>query len=127
MEFKGRVVKGHFICQSHEYGHSILIPFSIWRTHSAYIRWKTEIGAHIRRNLCSLICLRQLIRKRAVTNQIFFLRKFWLLDGCCQDSDSLSCDNWIWKIVLRIVIMKITIRIRIQHLKNHDQVSTNQI
>ena len=31
VEIKGRVVKGHFICQSHEYGHSILIPFSIIR------------------------------------------------------------------------------------------------
>ena len=28
-----RVLRGHFIYQSHEYGHSILIPFSIGLTH----------------------------------------------------------------------------------------------
>ena len=34
----------------------------------------SEIGAHSRRSLCYLICLRHLIRSR-VTNRIFFFRK----------------------------------------------------
>ena len=36
---------------------------------------KSEIGAHVRSNLCYLSCLRHLIRSRAVINHIFFLRK----------------------------------------------------
>ena len=35
----------------------------------------SEIGAHVRSNLCYLICLRRLIRSRAVTNRLFLLRK----------------------------------------------------
>ena len=31
-----------------------------------------EIGAHVRSNICYLICLRNLIRSRAVTNIFFF-------------------------------------------------------
>ena len=31
--FQIRVVRVHFICQRHEYWHSILIPFSITHTH----------------------------------------------------------------------------------------------
>ena len=34
-----------------------------------------EIGALVSSNLCYLICLRNLIRSRAVTNQFVFLRK----------------------------------------------------
>ena len=34
----------------------------------------SEIGAHVRSNLCYFICLRHLIRSRAVTYRIFFLR-----------------------------------------------------
>ena len=36
---------------------------------------KSEIGAHVIENLCYLICLRILIRSRAVTNQNFYLEK----------------------------------------------------
>ena len=35
----------------------------------------SEISAHIRINLYYLICLRHLIRPRAVTHEIFFLQK----------------------------------------------------
>ena len=35
----------------------------------------SRIGAHVRSNLCYLICLRYLIRSRAVTNRIFFSPK----------------------------------------------------
>ena len=35
----------------------------------------TWIGAHVRNNLDYFICLRQLIRSRAVTNRMFFIRK----------------------------------------------------
>ena len=35
----------------------------------------SEIGVHVRRNICYLICLRHLIRPRAVTNRIYILRK----------------------------------------------------
>ena len=35
----------------------------------------SEIGAHVRSNLCYTICLRHLIIWRAFTNRIFFLRK----------------------------------------------------
>ena len=35
----------------------------------------SQIGAQLMSNLCSLTCLRHLIRPRAVTNRIFFLRK----------------------------------------------------
>ena len=35
----------------------------------------SEIGTHVRNNLCYLNCLRHLLRWRAVTNRIFFLRK----------------------------------------------------
>ena len=34
-----------------------------------------EIGAHVRINLCYLICLMHLLRLIAVTNWIFVLRK----------------------------------------------------
>ena len=30
------------------------------------------VGAHVRSNICHLICLRDLIKSRAVTNRIFF-------------------------------------------------------
>ena len=35
----------------------------------------SEIGAHVRTNICYLICQRHLIRSRAVTNRIFFSSK----------------------------------------------------
>ena len=35
----------------------------------------SEIGAHVRSNLCYLICLRHLIRSRAVTNRISISEK----------------------------------------------------
>ena len=34
-----------------------------------------EKGADLKINLCYLICLRRLIRSRAVTNRTYFLRK----------------------------------------------------
>ena len=34
----------------------------------------SEISSHVRSHLCYLICLRHLIRSRAVTNRIFFLQ-----------------------------------------------------
>ena len=33
----------------------------------------SEIGAHVRSNLCYWICLRHWIRLRAATNRVFFL------------------------------------------------------
>ena len=45
-------------------------------SHGTYIiDGNKEIGMNIRSNLCYLICLRHLIRSRAVTNRIFFLQK----------------------------------------------------
>ena len=35
----------------------------------------SNIGTHVRSNLCYLICLRHLLISREVTNRIFFLRK----------------------------------------------------
>ena len=35
----------------------------------------SEISAHVKKKLCNLICLRHLIRSKAITNHIFFLRK----------------------------------------------------
>ena len=32
----------------------------------------SEMGAHVRINICYLICARRLIRLRAITNMIFF-------------------------------------------------------
>ena len=45
---KARIVKGHFICQSHEYGHPILIPFSIIQMHVG-VRWR------INRRVCWVV------------------------------------------------------------------------
>ena len=39
----------------------------------------SEIGAHIRRNICYLICLMHLIRSKAVTNQFFPPKRFFSL------------------------------------------------
>ena len=36
--------------------------------HGIYITWYSEIGPQVISNLCSLICLRHLVRLRAVTN-----------------------------------------------------------
>ena len=45
--------------------------------HGTYIIYgNPEIGAHVRRNLSYLICLRHLIGSRAVTYRIFFLWKY---------------------------------------------------
>ena len=42
----------------------------------------SEIGAHVRSNLCDLICLRHLIKTRAVTNRIFSPKRFISLHAC---------------------------------------------
>ena len=44
----------------------------------------SEIGAHVESNLCYLICLRHLIRSKAVTNRIYFSPEtlFFFLHGC---------------------------------------------
>ena len=44
----------------------------------------SEIGANVWINLCYLICLRQLIKSRAVTNRIFCLRKESFSFTCAQ-------------------------------------------
>ena len=48
----------------------------------------SEIGAHVRiNNLYNLICLRQLIRSRAVTNRIFFSKRPIFLHVCVTCSE----------------------------------------
>ena len=51
----------------------------LWKKASLpwYLYWmaNAEIGAHVRRNICYLICSRHLTRSRVVTSQIFFVRK----------------------------------------------------
>ena len=43
----------------------------------------SEIGAHVWRNLCSLICLRHLIGSREVTNPIIFSEKTYIPSCVC--------------------------------------------
>ena len=56
---------------------TLFVPFSIFNINSAVstmvhiLDGNSEIVAHVKSNLCSLICLRHLIRSRAVTNRIF--------------------------------------------------------
>ena len=51
----------------------------VWDTPGTYyyiiLDGNSEVCAHVRSNLCYLICLRQLIRSRAATNRIFSLQK----------------------------------------------------
>ena len=49
------------------------VPY--FRIISWYLDGNSEIGAHVKNNLCYLICLRHLIKSRAVTNQICFAPK----------------------------------------------------
>jgi len=44
----------------------------------------SEIGTHVKSNLCYLICLRHLIRSRVVTNRnlVFSLKRFFFLHAC---------------------------------------------
>ena len=49
------------------------LPLSI--TPMVLILGNSEIGAHVKSSLCYLICLRHLIRSRAITSQIFFSKK----------------------------------------------------
>ena len=46
----------------------------------------SEVGAPVRSNLCYFICLRHLIKSRAVTNQIFFSSKTFFLHACAKRS-----------------------------------------
>ena len=46
------------------------LPYIIW-----YFR---NIGAHVRSNICYLICLMHLFRSRDVTHRILFIRKYLL-------------------------------------------------
>ena len=46
----------------------------------------SEIGAQVRINLCYLICLRHLIRSRAVTNRIFSTKSLIFLHACATRS-----------------------------------------
>ena len=39
---------------------------------------KSEIGAHVKSNLCYLVCLRHLNRLRAVTTRLFFSEKTYI-------------------------------------------------
>ena len=50
--------------------------------HSTYIRWFRYVGEHVINNLCYLICLRQLIRSRAVTTGIFSPKRPIFLQTC---------------------------------------------
>ena len=43
----------------------------------------SEIGSHVRSNLCCLICLRHLIRSRTLTNRIFFSQKITICFHAC--------------------------------------------
>ena len=42
----------------------------------------SEMVAHVRNSFCFLICLKQFIRSRAVTNRIFFSEKTYFLHAC---------------------------------------------
>ena len=42
----------------------------------------SETGVHVQNNLSYLICLRYLIRSRAATNQVFFLKRPIFLHKC---------------------------------------------
>ena len=57
-----------------------LCDFIVTHIHCTYINRMVslKIGAHIRSNLCYLICLRQWIRSRAVKSRIFFSEKTYL-------------------------------------------------
>ena len=66
------------------------------------------IGAQGRINICYLICLRHLIRSRAVTNRIFFIRKRpILLDAYAKTFIHLTiirdflCINYYWIYILK--------------------------
>ena len=50
----------------------------------------TETGAHVRRSICNLICLRHLIRSKAVTNRIFFSKELFLAAKCSPQNHSVS-------------------------------------
>ena len=58
----------------------------------------SENGAHVRNNLCYLICLRYLIRSRAVTNLVFPKRPIFL-DACATFYESPSNLNTTIKTV----------------------------
>ena len=47
----------------------------------------SEVGAHVRRNLCYLICLRHLIRVRAVKNRIFPQKRHIFIRACAPCSE----------------------------------------
>ena len=40
---------------------------------------RSEMGAHVRSNLCNLICVRHLVRSGAVKNLIFFSENTYFL------------------------------------------------
>ena len=55
-----------------------------------------ELAAHVRSNLCYLICLRHLIRSKAVKNRIVFLRKKLHAYECTEVPSNIStmlCNN----------------------------------
>ena len=51
------------------------------------------IGAHVRRNLCDLICFSHLIRSRAVMNRILFSEKSYFLP-CLWDTILYKYHRW---------------------------------
>ena len=69
----------------------ITLAGSILRTMVLISDGNSEIGVHVRSNLCYLICSRDLLRQRAVTNRIFFPRKRSIfLHACATCSAPLS-------------------------------------
>ena len=48
----------------------------LWNSQGTHIRWLV-IGAHVRGNICDMICLRYLIRSSAVTKVFFQKRPFY--------------------------------------------------
>ena len=53
--------------------------------YGTYIGWKLD--AHVRSNLCYLICLRHLLRSRAVMNRIFSPKRPMFVHACATSSE----------------------------------------
>ena len=82
--------------------HSVLLCFYLVPSSVAQISFMTtprvlisvgnsEVGAHMKSNLCYLICLRYLIRSRAVLNRLIFSPKIPIfLHACVWCSELLS-------------------------------------
>ena len=65
-----------------------------------YLDGNSEIGAHVRSNLCYLTCFRHLISSRAVTNRFFSPKRPLYLYACAKRSELPSNISTIGKVGL---------------------------